>query len=71
MRYYTSCSCCGYQLGRSCGGTETEVTCPKCEARLEYIVTDKKVTVTLIEPSHKQKYAERIETYANALNKKA
>lgn len=66
MKFYTFCSSCGHALGRSGAGTETEVRCPKCGAQLEYAVEDKKVTVTLLQPSSKQQ-AKRLKQYSEQL----
>lgn len=66
MKFYTFCSSCGHALGRSAEGTETEVRCPKCGAQLEYAVEDKKVIVTLLQPSLKQQ-AKRMKQYSEEL----
>lgn len=66
MKFYTFCSSCGHGLGRSGVGTATEVRCPKCGAEIEYAVEDKKVTVTILRPSAKQKTA-RLQQYSDNL----
>lgn len=66
MKFYTFCSSCGHSLGRSGAGTETEVRCPKCGAQLEYAVDDKKVIVTILQPSSKQQ-AKRMKQYSEEL----
>lgn len=57
--FIISCSECGYRLGRSAGGTETEMKCPKCGAQIKYSVYGPKVTVEILKHSEK-KPAKRI-----------
>lgn len=53
-RLYASCSSCGRILGRALSGSDNEVNCPKCGAKINYKIADKSVTVTLLEPSRKK-----------------
>lgn len=63
---YTFCSECGYRFGRSAGGTETELECPKCGAKIKYSVIGPKVTVEILEHSSK-KPAKRLIRYSEEL----
>ncbi len=49
LMYYTFCSHCGKDMGRSGEGTMTEVRCPKCGVYLSYVVKDGKVTIEFTE----------------------
>jgi transcription initiation factor TFIIIB Brf1 subunit/transcription initiation factor TFIIB len=53
MKLFTTCPECGYKLGRSGDGTNTETSCPKCGALLNYEVMDGKVTVEILRHSAK------------------
>lgn len=68
-RLYASCSSCGHVLGCALSGSDNEVRCPKCGAKINYKVAESIVTVTLLEPSTKkpsQKTVKRhLNTYSN------
>lgn len=53
-RLYASCSSCGHVLGRALSGSDNEVQCSKCGAKINYKVAESIVTVTLLEPSTKK-----------------
>jgi phage FluMu protein Com len=48
MKLYTNCPECGYRLGRSGTGTNTEMICPRCRAVLNYEVDDGVVTIKIL-----------------------
>ena len=48
-RLYASCSSCGHVLGRALSGSDNEVRCPKCGAKINYKVAESIVTVTLLD----------------------
>ena len=52
--YLTFCTVCGYKLGRSREGTESEVICPRCGALVCYAVKEDAVTVRMLKPSPKK-----------------
>lgn len=53
-RFSISCSICGHRLGHASNGSDSEVCCPKCRAKLNYRVEEGNVTVIILEPSTKQ-----------------
>ena len=55
MKLFTFCCNCGYKLGRSSVGTETEMVCPRCSERITYEVNNGKVTVTLMHFTQEKK----------------
>ncbi len=64
MMYYTFCSHCGREMGRSGEGTLTEVRCPKCGVLLAYVVKDGKVT---IEVKEERKTTKHIDSYNKSI----
>ena len=74
-RLYASCSSCGHVLGRALSGSDNEVRCPKCGAKINYKVAESIVTVTLLEPSTKlpskkdeKKHLKAYNNLASAIN---
>ena len=65
MKLFTFCSNCGYKLGRSKSGTETEMICPKCTSEIVYEVQDDRVTV-VIKKAKNKKDSYRQEFYENS-----
>ena len=53
-RLYASCSSCGHILGQALSGSDNDVDCPKCGAKINYRVAQKSVTATLLKPSTKR-----------------
>lgn len=68
-RLYASCSSCEHVLGRALSGSDNEVQCPKCGAKINYRVAESIVTVTLLEPStkkpSKRSGKNHLKTYSN------
>lgn len=67
MKLITTCPECGYKLGRSEGGTNTELKCPKCGAQLHYEILNDTVTIEILQ--HSEKVPRHIKTYAEQLSK--
>ncbi len=45
MTYYVVCTECGYKLLKSGDGSNIEIFCPKCKAKLLISVNDDKVLI--------------------------
>jgi len=48
------CPSCGRKIGSSADGTNTEVTCSKCNAVIRYSIRDNIAYIKVKEPSEKQ-----------------
>jgi len=45
MTYYTVCPDCGYKLFKAGDGSNVEIYCPKCKAKLIIEIKDNKITI--------------------------
>lgn len=45
MTYYTVCPTCGYKLLKAANGSNIEIICPKCNAKMSIEIKDGKVTI--------------------------
>lgn len=45
MTYYTVCADCGYKLFKAGDGSNVEIYCPKCKAKLIVEIKDGKITI--------------------------
>lgn len=45
MTYYVVCPDCGYKLLKASDGSEIEIYCPKCKAKLLISIKDGKVLI--------------------------
>lgn len=68
MKLFTICPECGYKLGRSEEGTDTEAPCPKCGSLLNYKVKEDKVLIEVLQ--HSERPRRHIRNYAEKLSQK-
>lgn len=68
MKLFTMCPECGYKLGRSEEGTDTEASCPKCGSLLNYKVKEGKVLIEVLQ--HSERSRRHIKNYADRLSQK-
>jgi len=50
MTYYTVCPTCGYKLLKAGDGSNIEIFCPKCNAKLLIDVEDNKIIIIRVIP---------------------
>ena len=48
MTYYTVCPDCGYKLLKASDGSQIEIYCPKCKAKLIVEIKDGKILIQKI-----------------------
>lgn len=48
MKMYVVCPDCGYKLFKAGNGSNVEIYCPKCKAKLQIEIKDGKITILKI-----------------------
>ena len=48
MFYYVVCPDCGYKLFKAGDGSNIEIYCPKCKAKMIIEIKDGKITIQLL-----------------------